>query len=63
MPSEKEIRENPSNVEDYMKFLKYNKEMVSDKKSDLELSNAEQTVKDFLDLEIEKMVQPFFMCF
>lgn len=57
MPSEKEIRENPSNVEDYMKFLKYDKEMVSEKKSDLELSNAEKTVKDFLDAEIEKMVE------
>lgn len=63
MPSEKEIRENPSNVEDYMKFLNYDKEMVSDKKSDLELSNAEKTVKDFLDLEIEKMVEWFFVCF
>jgi len=56
MPSEKELRDAPSNIENYMNFLSYNKELISNKNLDLELSKSEKNLKDFLDLEIEKMV-------
>lgn len=56
MPDEGRLREGGFDLESYSKFLHFNQEVLTNKNFDLELSESEKAVRDFMDSEIEKMV-------